>query len=268
MRNDCIICIFLFRKSLQFPAKYVIIIEYTGLCIRRTKVPQKRHTAAENEKGTAQTRQCPETGELMKPRWLFFDYDSTLIDETAARLHGLADCLREAGITQEQFAEKRAEFAGKTHDAEGETIRFFGLPALPPHPEDETPYPETEEVVRTLYARGYDLGVVANSPAGLEKRLASWGLLQYFRTVIASGEIGVAKPDHAILLYSLQTAGVSPAHCVMIGDSLEDDIYPAVAMGIHTVWVRRTARAGQLRTNGKQPDHVIPDLNGLLELYQ
>ena len=220
------------------------------------------------QKGTAQTRQCPETGELMKPRWLFFDYDSTLIDETAARLHGLADCLREAGITQEQFAEKRAEFAGKTHDAEGEAIRFFGLPALPPHPEDETPYPETEEVVRTLYARGYDLGVVANSPAGLEKRLASWGLLQYFRTVIASGEIGVAKPNHAILLYSLQTAGVSPAHCVIIGDSLEDDIYPAVAMGIHTVWVRRTARAGQLRTNGKQPDHVIPDLNGLLELYQ
>ena len=203
----------------------------------------------------------------MKPRWLFFDYDSTLIDETAARQHGLADLLIQAGIPAERFSEKRAEFAGKTHDAESAAIRFFNLPELPPHPEDEVPYPEAEDVLKTLYARGYDLGIIANQPAGIEAKLSEWGLLQYLRIVTVSGEIGIRKPDHAILLYTLQTAGVSPAHSVMIGDSLEDDIYPAVSMGIRTVWVRRTARSGQLRINGKQPDHVIPDLNGLLELY-
>jgi len=203
----------------------------------------------------------------MKPRWLFFDYDSTLIDETASRQHGLADVLAEANITPEQFQEKRIEFLGKTHDAEAEAIRFFGLPPLPLHPEDEKPYPETQAVLYTLREKGYDLGVIANRETGIEARLAEWGLLDYFRIITTSGEIGKAKPDPAIFLYSLQTAGVSPAHAVMIGDSLELDIFPAVAMGVQTVWVRRTDRSGQLRTNGKQPDHVIPDLTGLLMLY-
>ena len=204
----------------------------------------------------------------MTPEWLFFDVGSTLIDETKAYEHRINDAIAGTDITLEQFNEKRRYFAMQNLRGDLEAIEYFGLTGTPWHKEDEYPYPEADRVLEYLRSKGYNIGVIANQSPGTEERLQKWGLMKYIGVIAASAELGVAKPDKAIFTKAMEMAGCSPESSVMIGDRLDNDIYPAMELGMMTVWIRQGFSVYQQldETKGK-PDHIIDCLAGLMEIY-
>ncbi len=142
-------------------------------------------------------------------------------------------------ITFSAFDRKRIELAKEGFDGNSEAIKYFGLKKTPWHSEDEKPFADAAETLETLKARGYHLGIIANQVAGTAQRLDAWGLLKYFDVVAASAELGVAKPDKLIFEKALEMAGCQPHNAVMVGDRLDNDIFPAKALGMRTVWMRK-----------------------------
>lgn len=204
----------------------------------------------------------------MKTEWLFFDVGTTLIDESKAFDRRIREAIAGTDITFEQFNEKRREFAMQNLRGDLEAIDHFGLTRTPWHKEDEYPYSEAESVLDYLRGKGYKLGVIANQSLGTEERLRNWGLLKYISVVAASAELGVAKPDKAIFLKAMEMAGSTPENSVMIGDRLDNDIYPAMEIGMRTVWVRQgMAVYHQLDKAKNKPSRIIDSLAELMEIY-
>jgi putative hydrolase of the HAD superfamily len=204
----------------------------------------------------------------MNTQWLFFDLGSTLIDETKAYEHRIYDAIEGTNITIEEFNEKRKYFAMQNLRGDLEALAYFGLKRTPWHSEDEYPYPDTARVLDYLYNRGYKLGVIANQPIGTEDRLRSWDLLKYFTIVVASAELGIAKPDKDIFLKALELSYCTPEKAAMIGDRLDNDIYPALELGMITIWIKQGMAAyQQLDAARSSPDHIIGKLSELTGIF-
>lgn len=200
-------------------------------------------------------------------KWLFFDVGSTLIDETECYNHRIRDAIAGTGITFEEFNEKRIFFAKQNLKGDIEALKFFGLTKTPWHHEYEIPYEETENILKTLYEKGYHIGVIANQSLGTEKRLENWGLMKYIELVIASAEEGVAKPDIEIFLRALNRSDCSPENAVMIGDRIDNDIEPANRLGMKTIWVKQGFSAYQTPVNEfQQADYIVDRLQDVLEV--
>jgi FMN phosphatase YigB (HAD superfamily) len=52
-------------------------------------------------------------------------------------------------------------------------------------------------------------------------------------------EVGIAKPDLRIFQTALSQANCNSENAVMIGDRLDNEIYPAKKLGMKTIWVRQ-----------------------------
>lgn len=101
------------------------------------------------------------------------------------------------------------------------------------------PYAEVPEVLRALRDQGLRLVVVSNWDVSLHDVLATTGLAPLLDGVVASAELGRAKPDPAPLLAGLELAGAAPEQALHVGDSVEHDVAGARAAGIDGVLVLR-----------------------------
>ncbi|MBQ7491741.1 MAG: HAD family hydrolase [Clostridia bacterium] len=202
----------------------------------------------------------------MTVRWLFFDVGTTLVDETAAYDRRARETLKGSGIPFAAFDEKRRDFAKQGKDGNAEAIRFFGLVKTPWPVEEERLYPAVPETLRNLKSRGYRLGVIANQAPGLSERLKAWGLDEFFDVVVSSSEVGVSKPDRAIFARALSLAECHPEQAVMIGDRPDNDLVPAKALGMGTVWVRQ-GLAALMPEDCPAADCAIPDLAAVAEIF-
>ncbi len=200
-------------------------------------------------------------------KWLFFDVGSTLIDETECYNHRIRDAIEGTNITFEQFNDKLIFFAKQNLKGDIEALKYFGLTKTPWHKEDEKPYEETERVLKALYEKGYNIGIIANQSMGTEKRLENWGLMKYIKLVVASAEEGVAKPDKEIFLRALRRAECLPENAVMIGDRIDNDIEPAKKLGMKTIWVKQGFAVYQTPVNDFQKaDYAVDRLSDILEV--
>lgn len=57
--------------------------------------------------------------------------------------------------------------------------------------------------------------------------------------IVASGEVGIAKPDPRIFALGCEALGVSPADAVYVGDRLRTDALGAQAAGLRGIWIDR-----------------------------
>jgi FMN phosphatase YigB (HAD superfamily) len=76
---------------------------------------------------------------------------------------------------------------------------------------------------------------------------------------VFSCRAGTMKPDLGLLSDLLRRAGVVPRDAVMIGDSHEKDVAPALALGMRAIWVSEDASATGAHV-------VLPSVAGLLEV--
>ncbi|SEB37597.1 putative hydrolase of the HAD superfamily [Paramicrobacterium humi] len=87
---------------------------------------------------------------------------------------------------------------------------------------------------------GARIGVITNGEAGYQQvKLAQTGLEHRFAHVIASGTVGVAKPDPRIFQVACEAYGVSPAEALYVGDRLITDAAGAASAGLTGVWLNR-----------------------------
>ena len=205
----------------------------------------------------------------MKATWLFFDMGSTIMNETPAMEKRIRDTIAGTDITFEAFAAKMAEFRAMGMREDLAAFDYFGLKKAPWPRDTEYPYPDAEAVLRTLQARGYRMGIIANQSPGSEKRLAKFGLLPFFEVVCASAEEGIAKPDPEIFRRALTRAGCAPADAVMIGDRTDNDIAPAKALGMQTVLIRQGYSGYHIvHHEGEIPDATVDGLLELLDIFE
>lgn len=204
---------------------------------------------------------------MAKCKWIFFDVGSTLVDETEAYNHRIRDMIENTDISFEAFDAMRISLAKQGYDGNAQAIKHFGLKKTPWHSEDEVLYGDAERTLRCLREKGYRLGIIANQPPGTQARLAKRGILQYFAVVIASSEAGAAKPDRAIFEKAFEAAGCAPNESVMVGDRLDNDMIPAKAAGMQTVWLRTGLSRYQSAALGKgYADYQIETLSELLNI--
>lgn len=206
-------------------------------------------------------------GSMDSIEWLFFDIGSTLIDETECYNHRIRDAIEGTDITFEQLNEKRIFFAKQNLKGDVEALKFFRLIKTPWHKEDEKPYKDAEFVLKSLFEKGYKIGVIANQSSGTEKRLEDWGFMKYIGLVLSSAEEGVAKPDSEIFLRALSRADCLPENAVMIGDRIDNDVEPANKLGMKTIWVKQDFAVYQKPASEiQQADYTVDSLVDILDI--
>jgi len=121
-----------------------------------------------------------------------------------------------------------------------------------------SPYPEVPGALRGLRELGCRLVVVSNWDVSLHDVLRDTGLDSLVDGVVASAEVGAAKPDPAVFRAALALAGARPEEALHAGDDLEADVAGARAAGVRAVLVAR---------DGPAPAGVdaVRDLGGLVE---
>lgn len=201
-------------------------------------------------------------------KWIFFDVGSTLADETEAYNDRIRVAIKGTDITFEQFNEKRIEFTKQNLKGDIEAFKFFGLAKPPWNKENEIPYAGAKDILKLLYNKEYKIGIIANQSLGTAKRLEKWGLLEYISVVAASAELGISKPDERIYLKALEMAGCLAENAVMIGDRLDNDIFPAKKLGMKTIWIKQGFAIYQNPTNSDyEADYTINSLTDLNDIF-
>lgn len=89
------------------------------------------------------------------------------------------------------------------------------------------------DLIRRLYGQ-YRLAVLSNSPPGLARWLADWGMRDFFDVVFCSGDEGVTKPDPTAFEATLERLGVAPEEAVFIDDT-PGHVEVARALGLHGI---------------------------------
>ena len=109
----------------------------------------------------------------------------------------------------------------------------------------------------------YELAMVINFYGNLSAVLQDFGLLRCFKTVVDSTEVGVRKPDPAIFQIAIDRLQLPAKDIVVIGDSYDKDISPAVSLGCQAIWFKGS---GWDPEADKKIDFE-PSISNLLQIY-
>jgi phosphoglycolate phosphatase len=187
---------------------------------------------------------------------VLFDLDGTLLDTAADIALALNRTLAEHGYREAELGDVRG-MIGRGADilirraaaAQGRALeeaahaamveRFFHhYGAL--HESDEfdaAPYPGAAEALRRLHDAGLRTGVVTNKQERFARGLlARLELIAWVDVVVGGDSCERRKPDPQPLLFACAQLRASPAHTLMVGDSI-NDVEAARAANIAVVCV-------------------------------
>ncbi|MHA6667283.1 HAD family hydrolase [Homoserinimonas sp. A447] len=87
---------------------------------------------------------------------------------------------------------------------------------------------------------GVQFGIITNAELNYQTpKLDRLALSHRMRHVVASGVVGVPKPDARIFQHACELFGVEPQNAAYIGDRLQTDARGAVDAGLTGVWLDR-----------------------------
>jgi HAD superfamily hydrolase (TIGR01549 family) len=101
-------------------------------------------------------------------------------------------------------------------------------------------YEDAAPVLRGLRAQGLRLGLISNTARDLDAFVAHHGLA--VDAVLTSFVHGKTKPHETIFRRMLDLLDVRPEEALMVGDTLEDDVEGARAVGMRAVLIDRADR--------------------------
>lgn len=87
------------------------------------------------------------------------------------------------------------------------------------------------------------MAVLANQPPRALGRLVALGFDRYFEFIALDSLVGLHKPDPSFFRWALERARVSPERVLYVGDRIDNDIKPAMSVGMKTAWIRHMPRA-------------------------
>lgn len=202
---------------------------------------------------------------------ILVDVDQTLLDFDAGAREALMTAFTQHGYRWDEayFAVFLRENAllwdaieeGRLTRDQLRKIRFpiifekFGLPLEDPDGfeacfsdnlhQSHIPMKGAMEALRSFAANHIPVYAATNGPLeGQTRRLHLAGMLEYMNDVLASGQLGCAKPARrffeqarTIVSDDLKES-IEPEQIVLIGDSYKADIVGALAFGCRCVWLR------------------------------
>lgn len=143
-------------------------------------------------------------------------------------------------------------FPGLTYTAESLWEDHMSLPDF------VKPDSVLSEMLERLSA-DYQLMIISNGSASMQRRkLQRAGLTDYFEHIFISAEVGYAKPDTRLFSHALNHC--HHASVVMIGDDYINDMQPAMAMQLKTVFINP-----ENETVAVKPDHQLSGIHDLEE---
>jgi HAD superfamily hydrolase (TIGR01549 family) len=126
-------------------------------------------------------------------------------------------------------------------------------------------YPDALPCLAALRAADFRIGIAGNQPEAAETALAALGVPADF--IASSARWGVEKPDPAFFARVAEAACVPAAAVAYVGDRLDNDVLPAQAAGMRSVFIRR-GPWGVIHgasAEAAQADLRIETLDGLAE---
>jgi putative hydrolase of the HAD superfamily len=119
-------------------------------------------------------------------------------------------------------------------------------------------FPHAHETLQYLQSK-YTLHLISNGfKEASELKIGNTNIGAYFENVIISEIVGINKPDPAIFQHALDLAGAQKHESIMIGDSLEADVYGALNFGMDAIYFNPF--------NTPKPDDVTLQVTHLKEL--
>lgn len=91
-----------------------------------------------------------------------------------------------------------------------------------------------------LDASGVRIGVITNGDLDFQRnKVEELGLTPRIEHLVASGDVGVTKPDARIFEVACKRFGVAVEEALYVGDRLATDAIGAARAGLHGVWLDR-----------------------------
>jgi HAD superfamily hydrolase (TIGR01549 family) len=176
---------------------------------------------------------------------VFFDVGETLVNEE--RQWGLwADFL---GVTRFAFfAAMGAVIAQNQHHSQVFEIVKPGFDrkaanlerqqsGIPDEMKLEDFYADAIPCLQALKSRGYQVGLSGNQPTRAEELLTSYGLPVDY--IASSSSWGIEKPDVRFFQKILEITALEAHEVAYVGDRLDNDILPALELGMKAIFLRR-----------------------------
>jgi HAD superfamily hydrolase (TIGR01549 family) len=98
-------------------------------------------------------------------------------------------------------------------------------------------YSDAIPCLQALQTRGYKVGLSGNQPTRAEELLTSYGLPVDY--IASSSSWGIEKPDARFFHKILEITALEGREVVYVGDRLDNDILPALEVGLKAIFVRR-----------------------------
>ncbi|WP_022881513.1 HAD family hydrolase [Gryllotalpicola ginsengisoli] len=242
---------------------------------------------------------------MSAPAVVLFDLDGTLFDHPTAFARGILAHLRSLGepytvddpaetVAAWQLAEDRhyERYLAGELDYDGQRIARareftarFGVTGLDDdalldwfagyHRDYREAWSAYDDALPALDALeealpGVRFGIITNGELALQlRKVRLIGAADRMAEVIASGDVGAAKPDPAIFAHAVERFGVPPADAVYVGDKLRVDALGAADAGLRAVWIDRGevgwgAYAGEAAERGIRRIVSLSELPALL----
>jgi putative hydrolase of the HAD superfamily len=101
-------------------------------------------------------------------------------------------------------------------------------------------YEDVLPTLGVLREQGLRIGLVSNTGRDLQKFVVHHGLV--VDAAVGSGAYGKTKPHPTIFRYALEQLRSAPDEAVMVGDSIDDDVEGARAVGMRAFLIDREGR--------------------------
>ncbi|MBW3695678.1 dUMP phosphatase [Vibrio sp. T187] len=124
--------------------------------------------------------------------------------------------------------------------------------------------PGARELMEALHGK-VNMGIITNGFTELQAiRLERTGMTEYFKHVVISEEVGIAKPDAGIFEHAHQVSGMpDKQRMLMVGDNPHSDILGGLNFGIETCWLNSSDES---TPEGVSPHYQVSSLKELQAL--
>jgi putative hydrolase of the HAD superfamily len=159
-----------------------------------------------------------------------------------ARVEAFAEVKRHPELDHDEeiwvlFTERIIRGMGGTGDTYGAAVEMERRWSQSVHFEL---YDDALPVLDALRERGLKIGLLSNSSRDLDEFVAHHGLAA--DAVLTSHVHGKTKPHRTIFRAMLARLAVEPDEALMVGDTIEDDVEGALAVGMRAVLLDREGR--------------------------
>ena len=127
------------------------------------------------------------------------------------------------------------------------------------------PYYDTLYTLEKLSKHHYMIGVIANGKSKIKQfRLHSLGIMHVINYLTTSETVGYRKPHPKIFEDMIDQLGVKPSEIMYVGDDALNDVAPARAMGMVSVWYKQ--EDAELEPLTEEVDYTITTIEELLKI--